>query len=324
MIAFTLCSNNYLSYASVLSSSLKTFNPEYTFVLGLVDELHPKINYARYGFDQVLPVKQIAIPQFDNLRQKYNIVEFNTAVKPFYLEYLLHQNPAAAHILYFDPDIRVYASLQLLYRQFEKYKMLLIPHFSTPHNGQAGIITPEIRILQRGLYNLGFIGLKNDHTTMKMIHWWQERLIDHCFIRPEKGMFVDQKWIDLVPVYFDGVGILKNSGCNVAYWNLYEHEFSIHNGQVCVNNVPLVFYHFSAFAIDDPTFITQLTSRFDKHKGAVIRFLYEQYQQEILKHDYHELMGIPWSYDAGQNQNVRDRQVRLKRAVKAFASALRE
>jgi hypothetical protein len=45
-IIFTLCSNNYLAQAKTLGDSVKKFNPDVLFVIGLVDKLHPEIDYS--------------------------------------------------------------------------------------------------------------------------------------------------------------------------------------------------------------------------------------------------------------------------------------
>ncbi len=295
-IAFTLCSNNYLPHADVLCSSLKQTNPGISFVLGLVDDRHPDIDYSDFAFDEVISLEQVEFPDLEFMLVNYGIVELNTAVKPFFFEKLFDDYPANQHVLYFDPDIFVYANLGGLTKLFDDASILLVPHFSTPHRGQSEIITPEIKILQRGLYNLGFLGLKNDSISREMLSWWQSRLVTHSLLKPEQGMFVDQKWIDLVPVYFDQVLVIKKQGYDVAYWNLYEYDLESVDGIIHANGSPMVFYHFSAFPIGDASFLSCFLENFPAPKANIIRELYEAYRMKILAAGYHELCNIPWTY----------------------------
>ena len=57
-------------------------------------------------------------------------------------------------------------------------------------------------------------------------------------MRVEEGLFVDQKWIDLVPGFYPDVGIIHHPGYNVAYWNLHCRRVEI-GDQIRVNGEPL-------------------------------------------------------------------------------------
>ncbi|MDO9194746.1 MAG: glycosyl transferase, partial [Undibacterium sp.] len=62
------------------------------------------------------------------------------------------------------------------------------------------------------------------------------------------GLFTDQRWIDLVPAFFEGVCILRTSRLNVAPWNLTTRELTgTAPNEVLVNGEPLGFYHFTGF-----------------------------------------------------------------------------
>ncbi len=88
-IAFTICSNNYLSYAKVLGKSLKKFQPVLKYVIFLCDEKSQLIDYTSLA-DEVIPVHVIE-PQFKELASKYNIIELNTCIKPRVFEYLFDE-----------------------------------------------------------------------------------------------------------------------------------------------------------------------------------------------------------------------------------------
>ena len=118
MIAFTICSNNYLPYASVLCKSLKQFHPEWKFILGLVDKPGPDEWYQGWGFDTFFFVEEIAVTEFQGMVESYNLVELNTAVKPFFFSHLFDVFPEEKHIVYFAPDTQVFAPLDRLKNEF--------------------------------------------------------------------------------------------------------------------------------------------------------------------------------------------------------------
>ena len=73
---------------------------------------------------------------------------------------------------------------------------------------------------------------------------------------PDRGMHVDQKWMDLVPGLFGEVFIMREPGYNVAYWNLHSRTVDLLNGRVRVNGKPCYFFHFSGF---DPLNISMVS-----------------------------------------------------------------
>lgn len=301
MIAFTICSNNYLPYARVLSASLKKFHPDWFFVVGLVDKRGPDEWYSDAGFDALIPVEEVTIPNFSRMVSDYSLVELNTAVKPYYFSHLFSAYPNQDQVLYFDPDIQIFAPLTELNRELKIASILLVPHFSTPQAGQPGIITPERRILQRGLYNLGFLGLKRSQAAIELLRWWQDKLQEQCRVSPEKGLFVDQKWMDLVPVYFEEVAILKEQGCDVAYWNLYENPLYREETELFAGESPLRFYHFSAFDKRSPGYIEDLANKFEPAMAEIIRDIYTGYLKLLKDNGLATFESTPCAYQKEQS-----------------------
>ena len=122
MIVFTLCSNNYLAQAKTLADSISRHNPDYKFIIGLVDDYSEEIDYSFFSHYTIIPVAQIEIPDFDNLWKKYSIVEFNTCVKASYFKYIFKSYKDAEAIIYFDPDITVYHSLEIIEKEFSDFE----------------------------------------------------------------------------------------------------------------------------------------------------------------------------------------------------------
>ena len=293
-VVFTLCSNNYLAHAKVLCNSINRCNPEIKLVIGLVDKKSKEIDYSLFYPAEVVEIDEHVVPGFSDMSSRYNIVELNTAVKPFVFEYLIGSNPECHSIYYFDPDIRVYASLNIISEQFQHGDILLTPHFYTPIE-LDGHFPSEPIALNYGIYNLGFLGLNTKSIEVrKFLRWWKERTFQHGYAKPQEGLFVDQLWINLVPLFFDRVHIVRHYGCNMAPWNLHERDIQVFTNESTrlTNGDLLIFYHFSSYSFKKPELLSKYYDRYNFRDRPVLQCLYQAYHQELLLNKVEEYATI--------------------------------
>ncbi|MBD8490440.1 glycosyl transferase [Echinicola sp. CAU 1574] len=285
-IIFTLCSNNYLAHAKTLGDSIKEHAPECKFIIGLVDDWDDEVDYQSLGADEVLKFDQLGVEAFPEMLARYNIIEFNTAVKPYYIEYFFNKHGEDTKVYYIDPDIKLYHSLDSLHEHLDQYPIILTPNLTvTPQ----GVVTGELASLRHGMFNLGFIGLKHSNQSKNFVHWWRDRLRSHCKIDKGRGIFVDQKWVDLAPLFFKGIYTLKHQGCNMAWWNFSERDLKKDQKGYYVNNADqrLIFFHFSGF---DPNG-NQTTVRMNNHSFKLedygeLKGIFKDYSAELKANDY--------------------------------------
>lgn len=297
-IIFTICSNNYLAQAKALGDSITQTNPDYTFFIGLVDEFSSKINYEKEIGFPIIQATEIGISDFDSLWKKYDIVELNTCVKPFYLEYFSKKYDDLDYLMYFDPDTFVFGDIKDIELELENgNEILLTPHVLTPIP-LDGKSPTENSFLNFGIYNLGFLALKNPIKNLNLFKWWGERTYNVGFSNVANGYFVDQLWINLVPIYYDNVAVSKNYGLNMAPWNLHERILSKNTENLwMVNfNKPLVFYHFSNFYYYKPEILATHYVRYNFENRPDLRDFYNDYLQRVLKNNVKTLCVIPCVY----------------------------
>jgi hypothetical protein len=85
----------------------------------------------------------------------------------------------------------------------------------------------------------------------------------YCYDNPAEGFFVDQNWLNLVPLFFKSVKVVRHPGYNVAYWNMHERELSVIDGRFFINEThPLVFFHYSGYNYLEPKSISRHQDRF--------------------------------------------------------------
>jgi len=291
---FTIVSKNYISYARVLFDSFLKNNRNCDAFVLLVDKIDGYYDPSKENF-RTIEVEQLEIPNRDSFIFKYNIMELNTAVKPFFIEYLF-KTGNYRKVIYFDPDILILRDLSNLFNILDRYSFVIIPHITSPIPDD-GKSQSEVEIMRAGCYNLGFIGLSNYERIKGFLKWWQERLSKYCFSAPEAGLFVDQKWIDLVPCMFDNVYILRHPGYNMAYWNLHEREIQIREGEYYVNSEPVFFFHFSGIDIDNLDIVSKYQNRFKMKDVRNLKGLFEDYRTLLIKNGLLETKDWPYYYD---------------------------
>ncbi len=294
-VVFTICSNNYLAQAKSLGDSVTKYNPDYIFIIALVDEKSTEIDYSYFEPYLILPISEAKIDCLDEMCQRYDITELNTAVKPYLFNYLFETDGSINTIIYLDPDILVYEKFDVLESDFVNYDIILTPHFFKPIYDD--FFLKESDILNAGLYNLGFLGLKKSKASNELLDWWMIKLKDQCLIDFSKGLFVDQLWMNFAPLYFEKVLILKHLGHNVAYWNLHERKIVDHEGKNTINNeFPLIFYHFSGFNFNAPENISKYQNRYVFNDRRDVIPLFENYYQLVMDNNFEKLSKIACSY----------------------------
>jgi glycosyltransferase involved in cell wall biosynthesis len=296
----TIVSRNYLSLARACCRSfLEHHRGARAFVL-LADTLDG-VDPAKETF-QVMTAAALGIPHYEDFTFKYGILELNTAVKPYFLQELLERH-GVRNLVCLDPDVFVYGPFHEVRHALERHTVVLTPHALSPIGDDQRRPT-ERDFLVSGAYNLGFVGMRACAETSRLLAWWQAKLYDGAFSEPARGLFTDQKWMDLVPCFFEGAGVLRHPGYNVAYWNLHERRdlAPAPDGGYTVAGVPLRFFHFSGFDKRHPEV---LSKHQDRHRladlGPDYRALFADYGRALDENGWTETCGVPYAYGAFDN-----------------------
>ena len=185
---------------------------------------------------------------------------------------------------------------------------MLTPHQIDPEAkaDKRAIMDNEITSLAYGIFNLGFVAIANDGEGNRFADWWADRLHDWCHDRLDIGVFVDQKWCDLVPCFFDGVKVLRDPGYNVASWNLSQRVMTFDDeGQARINGRPLRFYHFTKLGpIGDV-----MTQRYAMDNSEVYE-LWLWYRTAVMAATDDGIPSRYWHYGTFDNGVVIPKQVR--------------
>jgi hypothetical protein len=192
----------------------------------------------------VLPARGLGVPDFAGFAFRYDSMELSAALKPFMFLHLL-RDQGYTDCLYFDPDIELFGPLPTVNSVLRgDASLLLTPHLLTPVEGAEG--ADDVSVLRAGVYNLGFLGARATDEAFEVLAWWARWLRWQCVNDQPIGLFVDQKFVDLVPGFAPKVQILRDPALNVAGWNVRQRNFVPDApGGPAVGGRPLGFFHYS-------------------------------------------------------------------------------
>jgi hypothetical protein len=294
----TIITADYIHYALALYESFSMFNSKLGLNI-LISDVIPKKTEKTFGrimknFPNVSIYYHEEICRdgvSKKIRSKYqdnNIDSFRWAMKPVFIKYMIEKG--YDQVFFVDPDLYFFNFFDFIFEQLEGNSILISPHWRShnPYSDERNFLLNQTN----GLYNAGFIGASK--SGIPAMNWWAETCLYECKIDPEKGLWDDQKYLDMMPVYFDKVKILKHKGCNIAHWNLVECERTIApNGRVLINNQwEIVFIHFTACTINGilsgedyllNQFLSQYRASIEKYRNRVARSFKNRADNDLKK-----------------------------------------
>lgn len=278
-IAFTIVAHNYIPRARIVAESFTALHPDSPFYIVVTDYPLQVSNRRRHD-PRLIPVTDIdfGAEGFELMAAMYDITEFATAVKPFALRHFLE---VAECVLYLDPDIEVFGSLEPLIEATRRGRISLTPHCLQPMR-RDGCQPAESDIMSAGVYNLGYIGVARG--AEEFLDWWAQRLRRDAISDPARQLFTDQRWIDLsIPLFHPYVE--HSPAYNVAYWNLDQREVRRIDGRYVVDGEPLRFFHYSGYDPGNPHWVSKhqpKTPRVLLSENADLAALFDRYGQQLL------------------------------------------
>lgn len=291
--AATIFAKNYLARARVLAESLRRHHPEVPLYALLWDEVEGCFVPEQEPF-RFVAAEELPIPDLPRFRFQYTCKQGAAAAKPYLLRWLIGQGFES--VLFLDPDMWVLDGLEPCFEAAAAATAVLTPHILSPLAGPDRI-RRELNLLQSGVYNAGFLGVGGEPEALPFLEWWMDRVYSHCLPELAEGMYYDQRWLDLAPVFFPGVRILRDPGCNVAHWNLPEREVRLTTGRFTANGQPLRLAHFSGFDPGQPERVTRYSERLTLEDLGDAAERFRRYAELVENAGFGETRDWPHAYE---------------------------
>lgn len=275
----------------MLHDGLRRHHPGVAFHVALCDD-PGDIETDAFPFT-IVPVHELGIPDLAAMAGRYSITELNTSVKPYVFSWLFDRFPGRP-VVYFDPDIAVLSPLNELQQALEEgADCVLTPHVCEPSEFAE---MHEGRMLNFGVYNLGFCALRDTPEVRRVLAWWARRLERECVIDLPAGLFVDQKWADLLPAFIARTAVLRHPGYNAAYWNLSQRTVRRTGQGWQINGQPLRFFHFSGSVVDEPVVFSRHSTEFRLETLRDVAALFADYVQQVHRFGRNHYRTIPYAF----------------------------
>jgi len=277
-VLFTISDADYAPMSLTMFESVRKHYSDadlFLFVIGTgtTNKIDPDINviYIHDVIDELDLKQRLAY---------YLAVESATSFRPDCFELLFSRGYERA--VYLDPDLYFFRRMTEVDELFDSGKIngVITPHALKSISDQT--FTGDRTFLQTGIYNMGFLALKNSPESLRLLAWWRGKLKWSCIIDWAKGLFVDQKWVDFLPSFFDGIHILRSPTYNLAPWNSEHYELlSNEKGEFFIDtfDAPVTFIHFSGILRSKDHFLHMLKAysfyleRLKKHRLVKLPFV---------------------------------------------------
>lgn len=290
----TIASANYLARVDVFAQSLRKVNPEAHLYVLLCEYPETCRQIAKDTGLAIIAPDQVCA-DWRQMAFYYDIIEYNTALKPFLIEYLLDMGHTG--VLYFDPDIAFYAPTQALEQLLDEQDILLTPHAHLPVADDG--CQPEIEgYIRGGQFNLGFVGFSARADARAALRWWQSVCAEKCIFDSSLRYFVDQFWAAIFPSFVGRCCIIRDTGHNVAYWNVFQRPVTLQDGQWFAGGNPMVYFHFSGLDMIDPTRVSRHQNRVTAPAGSDLHCLLADYVARVKSSTLAHYDSHPYSFAA--------------------------
>lgn len=312
----TIITKSYLAHAKSLSESIKKYHPNIPIYVLLADKIEQNyFNPQEESFNWIYLSDLSNQEAIKQMSFYYNPFEFCCALRGFLHEYI-YTKTKVKRWLFLDSDIMITHSLETIFEQLNNYDILLNPHSKTPIKEEQYIDPHEISLLVCGCYNGGFLGLTKTENTYNFINWLKRRLIEFSFNDRDRAnpraLYVDQLWLNLVPFYFQKVGLLDHPGANLGHWNLFEKcLIKTENDQILVDEKPLLFAHFSGLDLNDLTKVSIHNPIYNNKVYPIWQELAEKYKSLLYKNGYEKIINYPFAFshfNSGEKILINHRQ----------------
>jgi len=290
-VAFTIATKNYLPQAKALSDSYLYHHPRHKFIIYLVDKIDKKIDIKFSDQAEIIEVDTLEIENFHKMSKIYTLFEFLTAIKPILSILTIKRYPNLDAYIFLDSDMLVYSNMDNVNKILaEGFEIILSSHFFTPPPVD-GFFPDEKTYFNCGTFNAGFFAFSNKPNSLLFLNWWNDRLKTECILNFSKGLFYEQIWLNLVPLYFKNVNIISHPGYNVGYWNFHERRLEKKSdNKFSINEVyDLVLFHFSGFDIKQQDVISKFQNRFRFEDKSEYKEIFNHYTETLLSNKYESM-----------------------------------
>lgn len=246
----TIITSDYEPQAVALAMSLRATGHDCRFVAFVVgvttrDTTAPRTAHGVEFLPLETVLNEVGISALLQHKYRNDVNRLRWTFKSVVLLYALRCLDSTS-VLYLDPDMFAVSPLEPLFGPLQKgAAIVLTPHWRPLD--PSGCSKPFRLNFMDGLFNAGCVGATN--RGRDALRWWAQACLAGCERNYAAGLYDDQRYLDLMPIYFEDVHICRHQGVNLADWNLHLRRPD-ENGLTRVPGVwPVKLIHFTEHTI---------------------------------------------------------------------------
>ncbi len=170
------------------------------------------------------------------VKKDRGVAEYCWTLSPCLPWHVLQTYPDVSSITYLDADLWFYSSLDPLFDEIGAASIAIIEHRFTPRLQWREV---------NGRFCVEWVSFRRDEEGLACLSRWRDQCLEWCYYRLEDGKMGDQKYLEEWPGRYSSCHIIQHPGAGLAPWNYPQYRIAPGpDGQVRVDDAPLIFYHF--------------------------------------------------------------------------------
>jgi hypothetical protein len=271
----TLFDAGYLLKGVAMLRSLSLFCPgAKVYVLCMDQQTKLILERLDLTFVTCITLNVIETEDLLNAKSDRNVAEYCWTLSSCVTWYVMQTYRQVDFLTYLDADVFFYSSVQPLFDEIGDASIAIIEHRFTDRLKDREV---------NGRFCVEWVSFRRDADGLACLSRWREQCIEWCYYRLEDGKMGDQKYLDEWPNRYATCHILEHLGAGVAPWNYAQYKFGHDaSGNITVNGVALMFYHFHQFQLLDYGKFERL-STFYTSECVEPNSVYEAYEADLIK-----------------------------------------
>ena len=216
----TMIDSNFLPQGLALYESMVNHIGQFAlWVLCLDDKVAKVFERLRTRQIRLIPLSRVETEDLLVVKKRRTLREYCWTLKPLTPKAVFDHDPSVDQVTYIDADMWFLKSPDAMFHEFRLSgkSVLITDHAFDSDNDRSETSGRYCAQL------MTFVRNRSEHIRQ----WWENRCLEWCFARREKGLFADQKYLENWPSIFShDVHVLQQLDLLLGPWNAKRYDCS--------------------------------------------------------------------------------------------------